>query len=287
MANRSDKRARKKQHRDQVVQQQWAAYRRRRFVRWTAGGLVVLLIAVAVFASAGGSDDEGDNENDAATQQEGEGAGATESPVPPSEETPEALPTEVACGAEAPAPAAPKEYDAPPENILEEGVDYGAVFQTSCGEITVDLAESEAPQTVNNFVFLAKEGYFNGLIFHRIAPQFVIQAGDPNGLNGTPPDGPGYSIPDELPAKSNQYQFGVLAMANSGPETGGSQFFFVVSEQAAGLQPDYAIFGQAAKDSGETLLEISQQKTFGGADPARAEMPTKSVYIESIEITEN
>ena len=283
MANRSDKRARKKTHRDQVVAQQWSAYRRRRFIRWTAGGLVVLLIAVAVFASVGGSDEDADNDNDNGGSQ----AGATETPVPPSEETPDPLPTEVACDAEAPAPASPKQYDAPPEMALEDGVDYGAVIQTSCGDITVDLLEADAPQTVNNFVFLANEGYFNGLIFHRIAPQFVIQAGDPNGLNGTEPDGPGYSIPDELPAQSKEYTFGALAMANAGPETGGSQFFFVVSDQAAGLQPDYSIFGEASADSKETLIEISEQKTFGGADPARAEMPQKSVYIESIEITEN
>lgn len=287
MANRSDKRARKKTHRDQAVAQQWAAYRRRRFVRWTAGGLVVLLIVLAVAFSAGGGDDEEGRNDNAATQREGEGAGATETPVPPSEETPEPLPTEVACGAEAPAPADPQQYDAAPENALEDGVDYGAVIQTSCGDITVDLLEEETPETVNSFVFLAREGYFNGLIFHRIAPEFVIQAGDPNGLNGTEPDGPGYTIPDELPERSNEYTFGALAMANAGPNTGGSQFFFVVSDKAAGLQPDYAIFGQTAEDSGATLQEISEQPTFGGTDPARAEMPTKSVYIESIEITEN
>lgn len=285
MANRSDKRARKKSHRDQVVAQQWAAYRRRRFVRWTAGALVVLLIVLAVAFSAGG--DDGDAGGDNVGTQRGGGAGATETPVPPSEETPEPLPTGVACGAEPPAPADPQQYDAPPEDLLEDGVDYGAVIRTSCGDINVDLLEDEAPLTVNNFVFLAKEGYFNGLIFHRVAPEFVIQAGDPNGLNGTEPDGPGYSIPDELPELSKEYKFGALAMANAGPNTGGSQFFFVVSELAAGLQPDYSIFGQASEDSGETLLEISMQKTFGGTDPSRAEMPTKSVYIESIEITED
>jgi peptidylprolyl isomerase len=286
VANRNDKRARKKSHRDQVVAQQWSAYRRRRFVRWTAGGLVVLLIILAVAFSAGGGDDE-ERDGDAATQREENGAEATETPVPPSEETPDALPTEVACDAEAPAPADPKQYDGAPEMMLDDGVDYGAVIQTSCGDITVDLLEDEAPQTVNNFVFLAQDGYFDGLIFHRIAPDFVIQAGDPNGLNGTEPDGPNYTIPDELPDRSNRYTFGALAMANAGPGTGGSQFFFVVSDKAAGLQPDYSIFGQASDDSGETLTTISEQKTFGGSDPARAEMPTKSVYIESIEITEN
>jgi cyclophilin family peptidyl-prolyl cis-trans isomerase len=279
VADRNDKRARKKTHRDQVLAQQWAAYRRRRMVRWVAGGLIVLLLVGALaFASGGGGNDGGNDRPQAR---------ATETPVPPSEETPEPLPTAVACDAEAPAPADPRQYDAPPETVIEEGVDYGAVIETSCGDITVDLLEEQAPQTVNNFVFLAREGYFNGLIFHRIAQDFVVQAGDPNGLNGTEPDGPGYSIEDELPAGSNEYKFGALAMANAGPNTGGSQFFFVVSEQAAGLQPDYSIFGQASEDSATTLETIAEQKTFGGSNPARAEMPRKSVYIESIEITAN
>ena len=276
MANRSDKRARKKGHRDQVVAQQWAAYRRRRFIRWTAGGLVVLLIGVAALALV--PDDDGDEPADRPR--------ATEPAVPPSEETPDPLPTEVACDAEAPPPASPAQYEAP-EEVTESGVDYGAVFRTSCGEITVDLLEETAPETVNSFVFLAREGYFDGLIFHRVAPKFVIQAGDPNGLNGTAPDGPGYTIPDELPGGSKDYVFGALAMANAGPGTGGSQFFFVINEQGAGLQPDFSIFGQASEDSRDTLLEIAEQKTFGGSDPARAEMPRKSVYIESIEITES
>lgn len=279
MAKENDKRTRKKAHRDQVISQQWAAHRRRRFVRWTAGFLVVVLIGVFAMAFIDG--DSEDKKKDTAAQPKN-----TETPVPPSEETPEPLPEAVACGAEAPPAAQPKQYDGP-EQVLEPGVDYGAVFQTSCGEISVDLLEEETQETVNNFVFLAKEGYFNGLIFHRVAPSFVIQAGDPNGLNGQEPDGPGYSIPDELPTASKEYVFGALAMANAGPGTGGSQFFFVVSKKAAGLQPDYAIFGQASEDSGETLLEISSQETFGGADPARAEMPKESVYIESIEITES
>lgn len=292
MANRNDKRARKKSHRDAVVQQQWAAYRRRRFVRWTAIGVIVLLIGGAVVFAAG--DDEKDDGNDrsnvAASQDPTEPTEPTEPSEEPSAPEEPTVPTEAACGAEPPPKADPGQYKKP-EQVTEDGVDYGAVIKTSCGDITVDLLEESTPETVNSFVFLSKEGYFDGLIFHRIVPDFVIQAGDPNGLNGQEPDGPGYSIPDELPTKSNGYRFGALAMANAGPGTGGSQFFFVVhapeTGNPAGLQPDYAIFGEASKDSEETLLEIAKQKTFGGTNPAMAEMPKASVYIESIEITEN
>jgi cyclophilin family peptidyl-prolyl cis-trans isomerase len=255
-------------------------------IRLTAGFLVVALIAVGAFAIAGGGDDGGDNGNGTASQS-GNDAGADQTPEPPSEQTPQGIPVDAACGAEPPPEASPKTDYKAPDQVLEEGIDYGAVFTTSCGEIEVDLLEEQAPETVNSFVFLAREGYFDGLIFHRIIQDFVIQSGDPDGLNGNPPDGPGYSIPDELPERSKDYVFGALAMANSGPDSGGSQFFFVVSKAAAGLQPDYSIFGQASKDSGETMLEIAGQETIGGSDPARAEMPRESVYIESIEITEN
>lgn len=285
MANGSSKRARKKTHRDERVTQHLAAYRRRRMVRWTAGALVVALIVGGGLILAGGGDDRSNGGNDRAAT--GSDPDAATTPTAPSEQAPPEVPTAAACGGQAPASADPKTDYPQPGDATEEGVDYGAVIETSCGVITVDLLEESAPETVNNFVFLAKEGYFDGLIFHRVEPGFVVQAGDPNGLNGTPPDGPGYTIPDELPAGSKDYVFGALAMANAGPDTGGSQFFFVVSEAAAGLQPDYAIFGRASSDSKKTLLEIANQKRFGGTDPVRASMPTKSVYIQSIEITKN
>ena len=211
----TDKRARKKQARDERVAQQWAAYRRRRYIR--IGGAAVALVALvglALFAGGEDAEDESRGENNPAAQPS---PPEEESSAPPEEE----VPVDVACGGEEPPQAAPKQYKKP-EQVLVKGTDYSAVFNTSCGEIVVDLLEEETPKTVNNFVFLANEGYFNGLSFHRIEQNFVIQSGDPDGQNGTPPDGPGYEIPDELPKKPNQYKFGTLAMANSGPNTGGS-----------------------------------------------------------------
>ena len=198
----------------------------------------------------------------------------------------------MACGGEAPQEPNPQHYDEP-EQVIEEGVDYAAVIQTSCGDITVDLLERTAPINVNNFVFLAREGYYDGLTFHRVVGNFVIQAGDPNGQNGVPPDGPGYTIEGELPAEGNDYVFGVMAMANTNdPDTAGSQFFIVThlgaddQPEPAGLDPIYSIFGKAERDSYEVIREIGRQETKGGNDPVESQQPVVPVYIEAIEIVE-
>ena len=200
-----------------------------------------------------------------------------------------------ACGAEAPPDADPQTYDGPPDMALEEGVDYRAVLKTSCGDIEVDLLEDEAPITVNNFVFLARDGYYDGLTFHRVEPNQVIQGGAPE---PTGEGGPGYAIKDELPESSKVYVFGTMAMANRGPDTAGSQFFFNVKDpnpeggfKSSGYPPDYALFGEVDPEdesSVDTLIEISEQET-GGVDPATGAPATKPlvpVYIETIEIIE-
>jgi cyclophilin family peptidyl-prolyl cis-trans isomerase len=200
--------------------------------------------------------------------------------------------SEAACDAEPPPKADPQQYDAP-EQVIEEGIDYRAVIHTSCGDIEMDLLEAEAPETVNSFVFLAREGYFDGLIWHRISSNFVIQTGDPDGQNGSELDGPGYSLDDEnLPTQGRVYQFGVVAMANSGPNSAGSQFFIIThlgadgTPEPAGLDPLYSIFGQVSDSSFESVRTIAQQETKGGNDPVEAEKPIVPVFIESIEIIE-
>ena len=272
----TEKRARKKDHRDAVVAQREAALRRRRLVR--AGAIAVVIAAIvasAVVSGAGGDDDK----KPAAASDD---AAATEEPSADPAENPGP-----ACGAEAPPPAGDKQYDQA-EQVLEDGVDYHAVIETSCGTIEVDLLEDEAPVTVNNFVFLAEEGFYEGVIFHRVEPSFVIQGGDPT---GTGMGGPGYSFEDELWAKPKQYKFGTLSMANSGPNTNGSQFFFIVHEpkgQPAGLPASYSMFGRTDKDSFETLEAIKDVPTQGpgAANPQDASRPVETIYIESIEIIE-
>ncbi len=195
---------------------------------------------------------------------------------------------EVACGGEAPPESDPKQYDKPAQ-VLEDGIDYRAVISTSCGAIEMDLFEEEYPETVNSFVFLAREGFYDGLTFHRIVGNFVIQGGDPEGTGG---GGPGYDVPDEFPDKGNVYEFGVVAMANAGPGTTGSQFFIVThlgpngEAEPAGLDPLYSLLGRVDDSSFDVIREINQQETFGGNDPARAEQPIVPVFINSVEIIE-
>ena len=269
MAN--EKRARKKQARDEALAARQAELRKRRMIR--AIGAVVVVGAIVGFAVFSGRDD-GKPLADGGT---------------PSPSASEAAPGGVACDAEAPAGANPKQYDEP-KRVLEEGVDYAAVIETSCGAIEMDLLEEDAPETVNSFVFLAREGFFDGLTFHRIVGNFVIQGGDPE---GTGMGGPGYAIKDEFPKKGNVYTFGTVAMANSGPGTSGSQFFIVShlgaedqTDEPAGLDPLYSIFGQVDESSYDVVKTIDQQEVIGGNDPALAERPIATVYIESVEIVE-
>ncbi len=117
-----------------------------------------------------------------------------------------------------------------------------ATISTDKGDIDVDLFTSDAPRAANNFLDLARKGFYDGVIFHRIVPGFVIQGGDPT---GTGRGGPGYQFPDE-PFKGD-YLRGTLAMANAGPNTNGSQFFICLADLAGKLPKNYTIFGQVTK----------------------------------------
>lgn len=130
-----------------------------------------------------------------------------------------------------------KRYSAPPEMQIEMNRTYHAVIKTNKGDIHLELNPAEAPLTVNNFVVLARDGYYNGVTFHRVVPKFVIQGGDPT---GTGSGGPGYNFKDE--AVTRPYKAGTVAMANAGPNTNGSQFFICLEDQP-GLPPNYTIFG--------------------------------------------
>src|SRR5437763_2325628 len=136
-----------------------------------------------------------------------------------------------------------KQYSAPPQMSIDAKKAFTATFDTSRGKIVVDLFPKDAPDTVNNFVFLAKEGFYDGTKFHRVIPDFMIQGGDPKG-NGT--GGPGYRFNDELPkGKYRKHQRGSLSMANAGPNTNGSQFFIthVVTDWPDGK---HTVFGQCS-----------------------------------------
>ena len=166
-----------------------------------------------------------------------------------------------------------------PENVLEEGIDYGAVIKTSMGDIEVDLFENETPITVNSFLFLTKEKFYDGLTFHRIVKDFVIQGGDPDGV-GT--GGPGYQIPDEI--TDREYKAYTLGMANAGPNTNGSQFFITTGEigqqSLEALNGNYTIFGEVTK--GFAIVDSIERVETDATDK-----PLNPVVIESIQIIEN
>ncbi|HIW66685.1 MAG TPA: peptidylprolyl isomerase [Candidatus Dietzia merdigallinarum] len=158
---------------------------------------------------------------------------------------------------------------------LTPGADYTAVITTDAGEVTVDLLEDKAPETVNNFVFLARNHFYDGITFHRVIPGFMIQGGDPQ---GTGAGGPGYDFDDELPA-AGEYEIGSMAMANAGPNTNGSQFFIVTGDAGVALPPSYSLFGIVTEGM-ETVTAIEDDGSAQGA-------PSTTHTIESVQIIES
>jgi cyclophilin family peptidyl-prolyl cis-trans isomerase len=182
-----------------------------------------------------------------------------------------------ACGADAPAPARERRYDAPEDLGLTGNVIVD--ITTSCGTITLELLPQIAPITVNSFVFLAEQGYFDGTVIHRVLPGFVIQAGDPT-ATGT--GGPGYRLPDELPPPGFTYAIGMVAMANAGPNTSGSQFFLVIGDTQ--LQPNFTVFGAVidGADAINRIAAVPRGTSPGNPEPSR---PLETIYIESASVT--
>ncbi|MBA3653033.1 MAG: peptidylprolyl isomerase [Actinobacteria bacterium] len=151
---------------------------------------------------------------------------------------------------------------------------YTALMTTSKGDMTIALDPIAAPKTVNNFVVLARYHYFDGIVFHRVIPGFVLQGGDPQG-DGR--GGPGYRFEDELPPPG-RYEIGSLAMANAGPDTNGSQFFVICGESGVRLPPQYSLFGKVIKGL-DVVADIESIGTQSGT-------PKEKVTINSVTITE-
>ena len=151
---------------------------------------------------------------------------------------------------------------------------YTATMETSMGTIVISLDPINAPKTTNNFVFLALNHYYDGIIFHRIIKGFVCQGGDPQGSGM---GGPGYRFEDELP-KPGKYSIGSLAMANAGPNTNGSQFFVITGSDGASLPPQYSLFGQIVKG-----LDVLDQMQKVPTD--RSDKPLTDVVINTVAIS--
>jgi cyclophilin family peptidyl-prolyl cis-trans isomerase len=159
-----------------------------------------------------------------------------------------------------------------PAMTIDTAKTYKAAVKTDAGTFVITLDAKQAPVTVNNFVFLAKKNFYNCVTFHRVVPGFMDQTGDPTGTgNG----GPGYQFADELPAKASpQYPVGAVAMANSGPNTNGSQFFVVTGSQGATLAPSYSLFGQVT-----TGINVATKiNSDGNANPSANGVPPKVIH---------
>ena len=158
------------------------------------------------------------------------------------------------------------------EEVLEDGQDYQAVIETSKGRIVIDLFQDGAPKTVNNFVFLARNHFYDGVIFHRVLEDFMAQTGDPT---GTGRGGPGYRFEDEFNSELKHDEKGTLSMANAGPNTNGSQFFITFGPTPH-LNGKHAVFGKVVEglDVLDSLKRVDPTRP-GGAQPDKME----EVYI--------
>lgn len=167
-----------------------------------------------------------------------------------------------------------------PQQVLQDGVNYTAIIKTNMGDIEIDLLEKETPIAVNNFIFLAKENFFNGIIFHRVVKGFVIQGGDPT---GTGTGGPGYTFQDEV--NKRKYTKYSVGMANSGPNSNGSQFFIVTGTiQEGNLEAlnsgQYTLFGEVK--NGKDIVDAIEKVSVDSNDK-----PSNPVIIQSVEIIQS
>jgi peptidyl-prolyl cis-trans isomerase B (cyclophilin B) len=147
-----------------------------------------------------------------------------------------------------------KRWNSPPAMSIDPSKTYKVTMETNKGTIELELYPQHAPMTVNNFVFLANEGFYDGVVFHRVIKDFVIQGGDPT---GTGTGGPGYKFKDETFGNPLKHERGVLSMANAGPGTNGSQFFIVYQPQSH-LNGKHTVFGKVTKGMDEVCDKIVQ-----------------------------
>ena len=168
----------------------------------------------------------------------------------------------------------PKQWSTPPEMVIDPKKKYSATISTDKGDMVIELFADKTPKTVNNFVFLAREGFYDGTIFHRVIPDFMVQGGDPTGSGR---GGPGYRFNDEFHPGLKHNKPGILSMANAGPGTNGSQFF-ITHTPTPHLDGKHSVFGQLTSGL-DVLMAIPER------DPMRPQYP--GVKITSIEISES
>ncbi|MGA9277077.1 peptidylprolyl isomerase [Ilumatobacter sp.] len=233
-----------------------------RFARTFTAGFAALAVVTAGCSGSGDATPSDDTVENSAAVADG-GSAATADACPPADGT----------------DTVTQEFAGEPPFCLDPDVQYSAVVTTSSGDITIDLDQTAAPLTVNNFVFLARNNYFDDTICHRVVQDFVVQCGDPT---GTGSGGPGYRFADELP-EPGSYEVGSIAMANiSQPDTNGSQFFIVTGEHGVALPPAYSLFGQVPADDLDVVESMNALSPTDGS-----QTPTEEIRILDVEIIES
>jgi cyclophilin family peptidyl-prolyl cis-trans isomerase len=282
MSPSSAKRHRKRQNAAaaRAAQLEAARHAKRRQTLIRSGILAGIVIAVAVIlAFVAGGDDEGEVTagNDGTTTTSAESSSTT-TPETTATTVAGAAPAEITCNdTEPPAKGNGKTYDKAPAMTIDPAKKYTATMDTSCGKMVIELDAKNSPVGTNNFVFLAREKFYDGLSFHRVIKDFVIQGGDPKG-DGT--GGPGYDVPAEPP--KDKFKIGDLAAAkaaNDPPGTMGSQFFVITGSRGAALPNEYARFGTVTDG-----VKVAQKlESFGQPD----ESPSRKLYILRVTIAES
>jgi peptidyl-prolyl cis-trans isomerase B (cyclophilin B) len=244
---------------------------RRRRALLSYGGLAVVVAVAAVLGGLWLNRDETPS------------TAATTSTTPPNDARADAptAPATVACGGTVPGRVEHPTSKSAPKTKVDADKTYLATFQTSCGSFTVRLDAKNAPITTANFVDLAGKKFYDSTWFHRIVPGgqagiAVIQGGDPQGSGR---GGPGYTIKDELPDSPAAYKKYSVAMANSGPNSGGSQFFISTADNSKGLKADYSVFGQVV--DGKDVVDKIAAVPVGGPS---GDTPTEAVWIEKLTV---
>jgi cyclophilin family peptidyl-prolyl cis-trans isomerase len=257
----SDRRQRQKEQRAAKREAERKQESRRALLRTIGTALVFGVIVIAVLALSGTF------------------AGEDPSDIPASYE--DFRDQETACDAEAPPPEEVMAFDAPERQTdITQDSTVNATIETSCGEIVIDLNTDGAPGTANSFVFLAREGFYDGMVIHRIVQEFVLQTGDP-AANGT--GGPGYLVEDEFPGDDFVYEEGVVYMANRGSRSTGSQFAVVVGDDGQFLTNNFNVLGTVTSGQ-ETIDQIMEIPTATSPGTVERSLPLETVYIESITI---
>ena len=267
----TDKRNRKKENRrqrlDDLAKQQQR--KRTRKLATRAAIFIAVVVGVALIISvSGGSDSTSTSDTTVDT--------AATAPVEG-----RAITGETPCPAVDGSEARASTFENAPSNCLDASKTYTAVVTTNKGEFSIVLDQTKAPLAANNFVTLARYKYFDNTQCHRAILDFVVQCGDPT---ATGSGGPGYSFADELP-QAGEYKLGSIAMANSGPNTNGSQFFIITGDQGVTLPPSYTLFGQVTSGLDTTVPALNAASN---PDPAANGVPPlETLTIVSVVITES